>query len=115
MAEPTTSNSAAAGVSYLYRAAAFVVVVAGMRAAEGILNPLLLAVFLSVISAPAYFGLLKKGVANWLALLIVIGVLSIVVLGVAYVVMDSIGRFSSQQDHYRGLIEDRTRGIQKQL
>lgn len=115
MAEPTTSNSAAAGVSYLYMAAAFVVVVAGMRAAEGILNPLLLAVFLSVISAPAYFGLLKKGVANWLALLIVIGVLSIVVLGVAYVVMDSIGRFSSQQDHYRGLIEDRTRGIQKQL
>ncbi len=115
MAEPTTPNSAAAGVSYLYMAAAFVVVVAGMRAAEAILNPLLLAVFLSVISAPAYFGLLKKGVSNWLALLIVIGVLSIVVLGVAYVVMDSIGRFSSQQDHYRGLIEDRTRGVQKQL
>ena len=36
----------ARGVSYLYMAAAFVIVVAGMRAAESILNHLLLAVFL---------------------------------------------------------------------
>ena len=34
------------GVSYLYIAAALVIVVAGMRAAEAIVNPLLLAVFL---------------------------------------------------------------------
>ncbi len=115
MAEATTSNPANRGVSYLYMAAAFVIVVAGMRAAESILNPLLLAIFLSVISAPAYFGLLKRGVSNWLALLIVIGVLSIVVLGVAYVVMDSIGRFTSQQDHYRGLIEERTEDIKRKF
>ena len=36
----------ARGVSYLYMAAAFVIVVAGMRAAESIMNPLLLAIFL---------------------------------------------------------------------
>ena len=111
---PETANigSPTRGLSYLYMTAAFVIVVAGMRAAESILNPLLLAIFLSVISAPAYFGLLKKGDSNWLALLIVIGVLSIVVLGVAYVVMGSIAGFTSRQDYYIDLIEERSDEIE---
>ena len=76
----------ARGVSYLYMAAAFVIVVAGMRAAESILNPLLLAVFLSIVSAPAYFGLLNRKVSEWLALLTVIGVLGLILFGVVLIV-----------------------------
>jgi len=64
------------GVSYLYMLAAFVVIVAAVRAIETILNPLLLAVFLSVMCAPAYFGLLRRGVSQWLALLLITGGLS---------------------------------------
>lgn len=99
------------GASWLYKAAAFVVVVAGMRAAESILNPLLLAVFLSVISAPAYFGLLKRGVSHWLALLTVIGALSAVVLFVLFLVMDSIAGFTQEekQAEYRMLLDERIR------
>ena len=91
------------GVSFLYMAAAFVIVVAGIRAAEPILNPLLLAVFLSVITAPAYFALIKRKIADWLALLIVISVLSATLIGVVFFVTGSIGSFTSeqQQDHYR--------------
>jgi predicted PurR-regulated permease PerM len=94
------------GVSFLYMAAAFVIVVAGLRAAEPILNPLLLAVFLSVITAPAYFGLIKRKIADWLALLIVISVLSATLIGVVFFVTGSIASFTSdeQQDHYRDKI-----------
>lgn len=103
------------GVSYLYIAAALVIVVAGMRAAEAIVNPLLLAVFLSVISAPAYFGLLKKNVPNWLALLTVIGVLSIVVLGVLFVVMESIAGFTSRQEDYIEKIHRETMVLRRKV
>ena len=96
---PATDNQTG-GVSYLYMAAAFVIVVAGMRAAEAVLNPLLLAVFLSIISAPAYFRLLARGMSEWLSLLVVIGVLSIVLFGVVFFVTSSIAGFTSQQEYY---------------
>lgn len=115
MSQTSKSASPTRGTSYLYMAAAFVIVVAGMRASESILNPLLLSIFLAVISAPAYFGLLKRGVSNWLSLLIVVGVLSFVVLGFAYVVMGSIGGFVSRQAHYRELLSERTRELRRQV
>ena len=95
------------GVRYLYMLAAFVVIVAGMKAAEPLLNPLLLAVFVSVICAPAYFGLLRRGLSQWLALLIVAGGLCAVTVVLLAVVMDSINRFTKKQEYYQELIEIR--------
>ena len=103
------------GVNYLYMAAAFVVVAAGMRAAESILNPLLLAIFLSVMCAPPYFAMLKRGVSQWLALLIVTVVLSAAAYCLLVVVLDSISGFTSQQDHYAERIEERQREIRDQI
>ena len=89
------------GIQYLYMFAAAVVIVAGMRAAETILNPLLLAVFLSVICAPAYFTLLRRGISQWLAILTVTGALAFVAWIVLAVVMGSIRDFTSQQAEYQ--------------
>ncbi len=111
MSDSTSSSPAQErGVAFLYMAAAFVIVVAGLRAAESILNPLLLAVFLSVITAPAYFGLIKRNIADWLALLIVIGVLSAALIGVVFFVTGSIASFTSeqQQNHYRDKILEKS-------
>ncbi len=95
-------------------AAAFVIVVAGMRAAESILNPLLLAVFLSIVSAPAYFGLLNRKVSEWLALLTVIGVLGLILFGVVLIVTKSIAGFMSDQEHYQErLREEKDRIVTK--
>lgn len=102
-------------MSYLYMAAAFVVVVAGIRAAEAIINPLLLAVFLAIISAPAYFGLVRRGVSTWASLLIVIAVLSFGFLGVVLVVMDSIAGFTSRQAHYADRITEETQKVQNRI
>ena len=115
MSDSPRTASPAKGLSYLYMAAAFVIAVAGMRASAAILNPLLLAVFLSIISAPAYFKLLQRGVSNWLALLTVIGVLSVVVIAVVFVVMGSIAGFTEHQEHYQHRLTMEKRRLMQQV
>ncbi|NOY69582.1 MAG: AI-2E family transporter [Deltaproteobacteria bacterium] len=67
-------------------AACFVVVVAGMRAAAGILIPFLLSVFIAIIFTPPLFWLQKKGLPNWLAIaLIMAGIFVLSILFVAFV------------------------------
>ena len=55
--------------TYLLTGAALVVVIAGMRAAAGILVPFLLAVFVAVICAPLYQGMTRRRVPGSLAIL----------------------------------------------
>ena len=57
---------------FLLIAASFVIVVAGMRAAETLIVPLLLSAFIAVIAAPPLFFLQKRGLPDGLALLLVI-------------------------------------------
>ncbi len=61
------------GGRFLLMAAAFVIVVAGMRAAESLIVPLLLSAFIAVIAAPPLFYLQRRGLPHWLSLLLVIG------------------------------------------
>jgi predicted PurR-regulated permease PerM len=88
-------------VSYLVAAAAFVVVVAGMRAAQSLLVPFLLAAFLAVVLTPPLGWLQRKRVPTPLALLII--VMSLVLLGaaVAGVVGKSITDFSGRVGEYQ--------------
>ena len=88
----------------LLTAAAFVVVVAGMRAAEAIVVPFLLSVFIAIISAPSLFWLERKGLPRWLAMLIVIGAIIAVGIGVTALVGTSIREFSRDLPEYRARI-----------
>lgn len=74
MPERTTST-----LNFLLGAAAFVVIVAGMKAASSILVPFLMAAFVAVLSAPSYFWLERRGLPSVLALIVV--VLALVVFG----------------------------------
>ena len=95
-----TSNAS----SMLFTAAAFVVVVAGMRAAESIVVPFLLSAFIAIISAPPLFWLERKGLPRWLAMLIVIGVIIAVGVGVTALVGTSIREFSRDLPEYKARI-----------
>ncbi len=76
---PPTARSTPS--SLMLTLAAFVIVVAGLRAAVSIVNPFLLALFISVICAAPLFALQSRGVPDWLALgLVVGGVVSFVLL-----------------------------------
>ena len=56
----------------LITVAAFVIVIAGMRASVSILVPFLLAGFIAIICAPLLFWLRSKGLPTWLSLIIVV-------------------------------------------
>ena len=101
MSEITGKSRAA---SVLLTAAAFVVVVAGMRAAESIVVPFLLSIFIAIISAPPLFWLERKGMPRWLAMLIVVGAIIAVGIGVTALVGTSIREFSQDLPEYRDRI-----------
>ena len=91
--------------------AAFVVLVAGMKAASQILVPFLLALFIAVISAPPMFFLIRRGLPKGLALLAIM----LAILGIGFGIASLVG--SSLDDFYRDLpkYEQRVRGQMSQL
>ncbi len=76
--------------------ASFVIVIAGVKSAQSIIAPFLLAVFIAVMSAPAVFWLEQKGLPKFIAFLSValgvMGVLSVIVIMVG----GSLNTFMSQ-------------------
>jgi predicted PurR-regulated permease PerM len=89
---------------FLLTVAAFVIVVAGMRAAEPILVPLLFAGFLAIISASPVFWLRQKKFPAPLAVfLVVMGVLS-VVIGFVLIIGTSLDDFSDSIPRYQVLL-----------
>ena len=91
--------------------AAFVVLVAGMKAASGILVPFLLAVFMAVIATPLFFALQRFGIPSALALLIMILILLLVGLAGAGVVHQSINRVTVKLPEYQQTLEAHTRDL----
>ncbi len=91
--------------------ASFIVIVAGIRAAEVILVPFLLAAFIAIISASPMFWLQKKGTPTWLSLLIVIlGVLLIGLL-MSAMVGTSVRDFSKDLPVYQAKLKIQTTAI----
>lgn len=91
---------------FLLMAAAFVIVVAGMRAAEAILVPLLVAGFLAIISASPVFWLRQKGLpAAWAACLVVLGVLGVGFLFIL-VIGNSLTDFSKAIPRYQARLTE---------
>ena len=73
-------------LTILITAALFVIVVDGMRAAAAIINPFLLAVFLSSLCAPLLYWLQRQGVPNGLAVAaIILGLLVVSLLLMIFV------------------------------
>ncbi len=107
MTTPSTLSPADSGAArpggLLMSAAAFVVVVAGMKAAVNIINPFLLAVFLAIISTPALFWLRKKGISTPLALLIISLVILVAGLLLGGLLAASIAQITQNPPDYTKL------------
>ena len=87
-------------LSLLLGAAAFVVVVAGLKAAQALVNPFLLAVFIAVISTPPLFWLEARGLPRGAALLVVVLAVVGVLLGLSVVVGASVNDFTNDLPRY---------------
>ena len=91
--------------------AAFIVIVAGMKAAATIVVPFLLALFLAIICSSPVSWMHGKGVPAWLAIIVVI----IAILAVSTLVTGflgaSIGDFVRSYPRYSIVLEQRFSGI----
>jgi predicted PurR-regulated permease PerM len=98
-------------VSVLFTLAAFVVVVAGMRAASSLMVPFMLSVFIAVISFPALDWMHERGVPQWLALLLVILAVFLAGLGLSAIIGTSVGEFSRQLPEYEQTLRAQARSL----
>ncbi|MEW8014025.1 MAG: AI-2E family transporter [Candidatus Sedimenticola endophacoides] len=94
--------------SLLLSLAAFVIVVAGMREAQALLVPFLLAGFIAIVAAPAMFHLCRRGLPAPLALvLVILGIFSAgMLLGV--LVGGSLDDFSARLPEYQAKLKSQT-------
>jgi len=86
---------------FLLGCAAFVVVVAGMKAAESLLVPFLLSIFIAVICAPPLTWLTKRGVPLAIAMLTIIAFIVVFGLAVGAIISTSINDFSQDLPAYQ--------------
>lgn len=86
---------------FLSTAAAFVIVVAGMKASASMLTPFLLSSFIAIICTPAMFWLHKKGVHSSLAVMLTIVGVLVMGLTLVIVVGASIEGFTQSMPLYK--------------
>lgn len=96
---------------FIIVAAAFVVVVAGMRTAVDLLVPFLLSVFIAVLCAPPLNWMKSKGVPGALALLIILALIVIVGGGAGAIIGASISSFRHDLPEYVLRLEEMTAGF----
>ena len=95
--------------------AAFVVVVAGMRAGADIIVPFLLAVFIAVISAPALDWLERLGLPRALAMIVVIAVIIAAGMGITGLVGSSLRQFTANLPEYTDRLNSYTQAVESWL
>ena len=90
----------------LLTVAAIVIIIAGIKAAEDIVVPFLLAVFIATLAATPIFWLKRSRVPIAVAITLVSAALIVVLLGLGLLVADSIQQFSTQQSFYEARLRD---------
>jgi AI-2 transport protein TqsA len=100
------------GGYFLLLFAAFAVVIMGMREAQALLSLLLLSLFLSVLCAPFYLWMQRKGLPTPVALVIVVITFLGALLLVASVAATSVAEFRQNLPYYLARLEAMTRGLQ---
>ena len=94
-----------ASLKFLLVAASVVVIIAGLKASSAILLPILVAIFLAVICTPPVAWLQRRGLPDWLSVLVVFFVVLVIFVGLSLVVTSSISSFQSRLGDYETQVE----------
>ncbi len=97
--------------SILINTAAFIIIIAGISSAKGIIIPLLLASFLAIICTPLLFWMRSKGVPSSLAILILIFLLIGLEITLAAFIGTSMAEFTHRLPQYQNQLKEMTSGI----
>jgi predicted PurR-regulated permease PerM len=90
---------------FLLVAGAFVVVIAGLKAAAALVTPFLLAVFIAVLAAPGLQALHRLGLPSWAAMLVIVALLLAVGGGVIALFTGSLNQFNANLPEYQARLE----------
>lgn len=101
------------GVRFLTTTGWFVIVVAGMRAAESILVPLLLSLFIALLCAPPLLWMERKGVPTALAVSLLILAVILAGLMVGAIAGSSLSDFSVAVPHYQEQLKTQLHSVLK--
>jgi predicted PurR-regulated permease PerM len=96
------------GARFLMTAAAFVIVVAGMRAAGSIIVPFILSLFIAMLCSPLLSGLRKLKIPNALAVLIILALILTIGLVLVTIVGTSINGLTQSLPTYQERITAQT-------
>ncbi len=86
---------------FIISLAAIVIILAGVKYAESIISPLLIALFITAISGPAMFWLLNKKVPSGIAVAIIILTISVFFFFISSVLSSSFNSFSQNIPEYQ--------------
>jgi predicted PurR-regulated permease PerM len=90
----------------LLPAAALVILIAGLRAADSILIPIMVAVFVTVLSLPVLFWLQRIGVPRAIAVVITITLATAVLAGAGFLIALGVIEFADRLPRYRQEVKD---------
>jgi len=92
--------------STIFYMACLVVVIAGLKAASAIMVPMLLTIFIAIITAPGYLALQKRGIPAFLALIIMVLLMGVFVFFGIEFFAKSLKGFSSNIPAYQASLND---------
>jgi predicted PurR-regulated permease PerM len=98
-------------VTLLVSLASLVLVVAGMKAISGLLSPILLSLFVVLVTSPLMQWLKARGMPSWLAYALVL--LGVVGVGLVFILFlaASLSQLSAELPAYRNLIDEKLTGL----
>jgi predicted PurR-regulated permease PerM len=91
--------------------ASFVIIIAGMKAAEAIVVPFLLAAFLAIITSPPFIWMQSKGVPKVLALIFIIIAFLAVLFLIGVLIGTSVNDFTSNLPFYQEKLTNQTQAL----
>ncbi len=101
------------GLRIIFAIACFVVIIAGMRAAAGLLVPFLLSVFIAIICTPPLFWLQNRGIPKLPAIALIVLILVVIGYWLVIFIGASVADFTTSLPGYqRRLLEESAAFIQ---
>jgi predicted PurR-regulated permease PerM len=95
--------------------AATVIVVAGMRAASGLIGPVFLALVLTIVVHPARHWLAGWRVPDWVSTLICIAIVYAIIVGLSLALVVATARFATLLPKYQAQFEDMLHSLSQWL
>jgi len=97
----SNSPSSGIGAKFLLVSAAIIVILAGLKAAQSLISPFLLAVFFALILTPPLRWLKKKGLSDGIAILVLSTFVFLLGIGIVLIFSNSLTRFAAKLPEYK--------------